>query len=326
MKLGQELHFSSEYLYNGYVEFIDIDKIQFTENALIMNFINFSMGIERMMKVLLLLSNEMKFGDNHIIEDTLKENRGHDLSNLNYKIKEQTGVKFTSEESLTLTMISEIYTKGRYSNIELKKEMGEKITGINKKLDRIGIGRIVDTKIGGLEFPKRTKESIFEYLDSVINTLTTFITEYSKKLNIYTYETESHTKLFIFNYNKKTSEYFYRRKLVIKELFYYLAYKNKIEFNPEFDYQPLKLDEALISDYISSLIKRDTLSDLISEVESEYIELYDDLLVGCESMEDKIVRIVKKQEQVNDDISKRIYHMYHIPIKYMFEDENFLQY
>lgn len=230
-KLGEELRISGEFLDKGIMELKSYDKeLQNWELFYIMY--QLSVGIERLQKVLILLS----YDDTGQLENI----KHHDHSGLQHKINQKTNLKFENNENKMLNLLSEFYKDYRYETIE-----------DNNKLFSV-IELLVEHN-----FYKDNKLKRDKIIRSIIKIISIYITQikaFEGQRQVYTTEAEvsySIARFSILTDEEQIHNSYEKEELAKLEILYYLLNVKIDEFN---NLKPIEIDEGDIKDYINELI------------------------------------------------------------------------
>lgn len=247
-KLGDELRVASEFLDRGIKDLREY-KRELHNHELFYVLYHFSVGIERLQKVLILLS----------YEDTkqLHEIKHHNHKILQHKINQKTSLKFNKTENDTINILSLFYKNYRYDTIEDNEQLFGTVDLMQNH------NYIKDGTFKKEKFIKSLIKIILRYLDK--------IKMYERKSNYYTTETEASSSLARFSFSEDVSEvlknYQYEDLAKIEILYYLINLKNN---NSDFNnVAPIPLDEGMIKDYVDELINLKSSYSFVKELGAE---------------------------------------------------------
>lgn len=271
-----ELDIAGEFIYDGIQALNQMNSI--SSEASIFSFLyHISVGIERLQKIILVLFEDITLENYEEFEKSLIT---HSHGYLHERISKKANLDFNSRENEFLTLLSTFYNHSRYNRFNLnaslnhEKELLEEyiLKYVNEKsINRSITSRdiLVNNKIKDL-FGKvvgRISSKYYKVLRDVANEKCT-----------YTYELRSDSKaekIFLSNYEKKSLiDLKITETIAIKELLVFIS--NTKERNPFFRFfkkiPPLKLDSALVNEYLMEISKGEIPQALIDEVECIYEE------------------------------------------------------
>ncbi|MCI3136318.1 hypothetical protein MKZ72_03325 [Staphylococcus hominis subsp. hominis] len=262
LKLGEELRIAGEFLDNGIEKLISIESPQSHELFYIIY--HFSVGIERLQKVLILLS----YQDVNL----LKEIKHHNHLQLQKLIKNKVDLQFEKPENKLLEVLNLFY-KNRYVSIEYNDEINNVLKLMKKN------NFLQDSPYSYSEFGNFDKGKFKKSIITIISRYIKAIKYYEEELNVYTTETNSNSGLArfaILSEIKEINQKYENEKLAKLEILYYLVQldKKNIEFDGLDNLPVIEIDEGLIDRYILELLnKKDDfghLKELGAELESIY--------------------------------------------------------
>lgn len=271
-----ELDIAGEFIYDGIQTLNQMNSI--SSEASIFSFLyHISVGIERLQKIILVLFEDITLENYEEFEKSLIT---HSHGYLHERISKKVNLDFNSRENEFLTLLSTFYNHSRYNRFNLnaslnhEKELLEEyiLKYVNEKsINRSITSRdiLVNNKIKDL-FGKvvgRISSKYYKVLRDVANEKCT-----------YTYELRSDSKaekIFLSNYEKKSLiDLKITETIAFKELLVFIS--NTKERNPFFRFfkkiPPLKLDSALVNEYLMEISKGEIPQALIDEVECIYEE------------------------------------------------------
>lgn len=233
-----------------------------------------SVGIERLQKVLLVLSEDITEENIGDFEETLIT---HSHQDLHKRIQDQIGLSFNSNQNKLLTMLTSFYKSCRYDRFTFGDSyQKEKDLLIEYPASGLNCEIIADSFVGNTPNNRRFKKYYCKNLGSIASAYHSWISRKAREQNICTYElpyNSSAGKIFLSRYEDGTYyKLFEQEELTRKEYLLFLIQKADDTAWGKFikSISPLELDEALYNSYASALISgRLSLSDM-DEVEAEY--------------------------------------------------------
>lgn len=269
----KEIEIAGHFVYSSMKSFCQLDSF-WNESDIFYVLYTASVGIERLQKVLLVLSEDITAENVSDFEKTLIT---HSHQDLHKRIQEQVGLSFNSSQNKFLSMLTAFYKSCRYDRftfgISYQKEKDLLIeylsSGLNCKI-------IADSFIGNTSNDRRFKKYYCKNLGSMAKAYHSWISRKAHEQNIYTYElpyNSSAGKIFLPKYEDGTYyRLFEQEELTRKEYLLFLIQRADDTTWGKFikSIPPLELDEALYNSYASSLISGQlSLSDM-DAVEAEY--------------------------------------------------------
>jgi len=192
--LGTELQISGKFIYNGLLVFHQMKSFYYSDD--IFEFLyNLSVGIERLMKIDLILIEHSETTNQSKFEESLKN---HNHLQLIQRIKEIHKLNFRKEENEFLQLLFHFYKSHRYDRYSLEnvrdfeKEKISLIKFIEKHL-KITIN---NERFNVTENDKRIKYFIGSIVKNISSSLYNVLREEARRLNIYTYEVRYNSKAF----------------------------------------------------------------------------------------------------------------------------------
>lgn len=269
----KEIEIAGHFIYSSMKSFCQLDGF-WNESDIFYVLYTASVGIERLQKVLLVLSEDITEENAGDFEETLITHSHQDLQK---RIQDQIGLSFNSNQNKFLTMLTSFYKSCRYDRFTFgdsyQKEkdllIGYLSSGLNCEI-------VANSFFGNTPNDRRFKKYYCKNLGSIASAYHSWISYKAHEQNIYTYElpyNSSAGKIFLPRYENDTYyRLFEQEELTRKEYLLFLIQKADDTAWGKFikSIPPLELDEALYSSYASALISGQlSLSDM-DEVEAEY--------------------------------------------------------
>lgn len=246
-KLNSELHITGSFIYNGLKIFNEMQV--FNEEDVFTFLYNISVGVERLEKILIIISNK-----NLEEKELLKKIKTHNHSKLLSIIEEKYSFKFTLEHLDFLELLSDFYNKNRYNKLSSEgschKSTGDLLKYINFIGLRVETQLIFNNKLNS----DHIRKIIGKIIGRIVKGLYDKINKESYNKNFNTTETYSLTKASkIF---QEESYNFLRERNLMKEIMIFLI-NNDNKKSKFFNFikeniKPLKFDPAFIEEYIKN--------------------------------------------------------------------------
>lgn len=268
-----ELDISGEFIYDGITTLKQIASIQ--EDACLFSFFyHVSVGIERLQKIIIVLSEKFDLDKFKQFEDNL---RTHAHVNLQNRIKSYQSIGFNDRENDFLQLITQFYNKVRYSRYHMYSDLHEERKMMEKYIKKyISEDNICYDINNILILSEYIKEILGRIIGSITKKYYKLIVDESRKNNLYTYEIRYGSKaekVFLNSYpknslfNQKIDE-----QIVLKEFLIYLINTTDTEsiLREIKRIKPLEFDSGLINYYIEQISNGVIPQELIDEVEQLY--------------------------------------------------------
>lgn len=274
--MGNELNIAGEFIYDGIQTLNQTTSI--SEGATIFSFLyHISVGIERLQKILIVLFEEIN-SKNH--EEFEKNLITHSHSFLHERISKKVSIVFNSRENDFLTILTNFYNHSRYNRFNLnspycqEKELIEDY--ILKYVKKVDIYRSVSSN--DILVNQKVKNLFGRAIGSIASKYYENIRKIAHEKGTYTYELRSDSKaekIFLSNYPKKSlQEIIDTETVALKEFLLFISNTRKRDPFVRFfkSISPLKMDIAMINEYIMDICNGVIPQTLVDEVESLYEE------------------------------------------------------
>ncbi|MDE0599008.1 MAG: hypothetical protein OSB51_07510, partial [Dokdonia donghaensis] len=192
--LGTELQISGKFIYNGLYVFHQMKHFYYSED--IFEFLyNISVGIERLMKINLILIEHSETINHSQFEYSLKN---HNHLELIKRIKKKHRLNFRNKDNEFLQLLFHFYKSHRYDRYslgnvdEFQKEKKSLITYLEKHLNIT----ISNENFNVTENNKRIKRFIGSIIKNISSSLYNVLRDEAHRLKIFTYEVRYNSKAF----------------------------------------------------------------------------------------------------------------------------------
>jgi hypothetical protein len=268
-KLGKELDISGRFIYNGLQTFHEMQHFAYEEE--IFEFLyNISVGIERLLKIAVILIEHNEAVDQADFEESLIT---HNHGELLRRVKKAHKLNFSNTHNEFLGLLSKFYKTSRYGRYNLDAmtiddwEKTEFINFLNKGLS---ISIDIKSDFSVTQNDMRIKKYIGKIIGKIAADLYKIIGQEARRLNIYTYEVRYGSKACkIFT----AKEYnFEKEDILRRELLVYFVNSNDDGGQSRFmrSITPLSFDPALEADYISCFDSNVKTINVMDELEALY--------------------------------------------------------
>ncbi len=289
-KLGKELDISGRFIYNGLKSFHEMKTLYYEEEIFEVLY-NLSVGLERLLKIAVILIKHNEFINQDEFEKSLIT---HNHLNLLKQIKENHTPAFAGPHNEFLQMLSVFYKTHRYGKYSLTsmtvigKEKAAFHSYIKKHL-KIAISD--EFPLGITQNNQKFRKFVGKIVGKITSELYEIIKQEATRLNIYTYE---------LRYDSKASKIFLRKEyeftnedILWKELLIYFVNSSETSGNLGFikEIEPLEFDPGLDVDYLQclgsdekKLIILDELKELYENIDKPIERLQAISLIGNPSV------------------------------------------
>lgn len=269
--LGTELDIAGRFLYNGIQCFHQMTT--FSKEEDIFEFLYFvSVGIERLLKIAIILTEHESDCDQEALEQSLIT---HSHGELVRRLNEHHTLNFGGLHNEFIAILSRFYKSQRYGRYSLQSvyspaEEREQFTSFLEKHLEIQI----DTKsmLAVTRNEDRHKKFVGKVISKIALSVFEIVTREAKRLNIYTYEIAYASKASkIFHFKDFD---FLKEDILSSELLVYLMSKNATGSNSQFlrSIESLSFDPALESEYLDALRSDLNKLSILDELEELYAE------------------------------------------------------
>ncbi len=267
-KLGEELSVSGAFIYNGLRCFHELPKLDHTDEIFEV-FYYLSIGLERLMKITIVLLEHEDMVDQRAFEESLIT---HSHVELFGRIKKRVNLNLSGPHTDFLNLLTKFYKTLRYdrfslrSVVSLEKEKNELFDFLEKHL-KVEFGD--RDSIFGHENDVRYKKFLRQIVTKISSELFEVVRERAGELNLYTYELRSGSRaetVFLGKADIPAEDILWKELLIFfmntKETSGYLRFLRSI--------QPLDFDPALADEYLDCFQSDSAKAQVVDELESLY--------------------------------------------------------
>jgi len=273
--MGTEIQIAGSFVYLGLQEFNRL-KSFYHEDEVFPVLYHIAIGIERLQKVLVVLTEEITVVNREKVEEELKK-LGHRHVALHNRIRENISVQFTKDELKLLHLLNDFYKYCRYDRFKLDnsyaKERDLLVKFFNLSLDKnINMDAFWPTPND-----YENKRFFGKLVGSVCRKYYRLIEEEARRQGIYTYEVRYDTpaaKVFLVDLGGDSFQKQYdNEQIALKELLIFCM--NTREQSPYWDLlrgiEPLDMDVAgVLQEYLTEVLVGNVPQSLIDEVSTCY--------------------------------------------------------
>jgi len=272
--LGEELHIAGRFIYNGLRAFHEIDTFQFDDEVFEV-FYNLSVGLERLLKVAVILVEHDDSLDREVFERSLITHTHHDLLN---RLIPRHAVHIAGAHNDFLQMLSTFHKSqryGRYGTGATLVDSNEK-----KRLHKFFEKHLKLTLATDVPFdPPRNTPRLRRFLGKIVGKIVTqlydIIRREADRLKLYTWELRTDSKADkIFG---RMSFDFVQEDVLYKELLLFFVHSKRANGHIGMMKKigPLKFDPGLEEEYLQSFGSEEKKLKVLDELEALYDELSD---------------------------------------------------
>lgn len=270
-RLGEEVHIAGSFIYNGMRRFHELQRLDHVDELFEFLY-NLSVGIERLLKIAVVLHEHTASTDQDALEKSLIT---HSHMELVARLRKHVNIDFSKPQNDLLQLLSTFYITLRYDRFSLnsvfkgKKEADAILAFLSKHLS--------------VEFPEenfpfgvpntdRYRTFIARTVRKISKTIYQIVHARSRALNLYTYELRNGSKaesVFLREVNIDDEDVLWKELLVflmnVEPSTGYLQFLKDIE--------PLEFDPALVGDYLDCFKSDAAKSQVMDELEHNYLQM-----------------------------------------------------
>lgn len=270
--LGEELSIAGTFIYNGMRRFHEMQRLDQTDEAFEFLY-NLSVGLERLLKVAVVLIEHTDNTDQEALEQSLITHNHMELVN---RIKRSRPLELSSVQVELLSLLTKFYKTGRYDrfsianvgarggDLPLLRAFISKHLGVNLELD--------PGSIFGISNDERYQKFLGKHVLKLSRSIYDRIVAEARRLNLYTYELRHGSKAeSVFLREIKISD----EDVLWKELLIFLMNTKEESRYLEFlrGIAPLGFDPALVGDYLHCFASDASKAEVMDELDHLYSEL-----------------------------------------------------
>ena len=272
-RLGEEVHIAGSFIYNGLRRFHELEVLNHSEELFEFLY-NLSVGIERLLKIAIVLHEHTETTDQISLEKSLIT---HSHLDLLARLRKSVLINFGKPQNELLQLLSTFYKSVRYDRFSLNsvyegKKEASAICGLLSKHLKIEIS---DREIFGTPNEDNYRSFIRRTVLKISQTIYKVITERSSSLGLYTYELRLESKaarVFLGTADIRDEDVLWKELLIFfmntAPTTGYLNYLKSIV--------PLDFDPALLDDYLSCFKLNPPPAGVMDELEYHYENLDSD--------------------------------------------------
>lgn len=270
-RLGEEVHVSGAFIYNGLRRFHELRKLDY-EEELFEFLYELSVGLERLLKIAVVLSEHTDLSDQVELEKSLVT---HNHLKLVARLRKHVDLKFGMVHNDLLCLLSTFYKSLRYDRFTLDsvfegRKEAKAIQGLLSK--HLQVEFLNDDSLFGVDNDDRYRKFIRRTVLKITGEVYGIIRDRAMHYNLYTYE---------LRHGSKAESVFLRKvdisneDILWKELLIFFmnvkADTGYLQFLKET--LPLEFDPALVSDYLDCFKSDSSKGGVMDELEHYYEEM-----------------------------------------------------
>lgn len=271
--LGTELDIAGRFLFNGIQVFHEMEHFAHEEDAFEF-FYAVAVGIERLLKIAIILTEHNPNVDQETFEKSLITHTHQDLV---ARLKSKHAINFSSRENEFIAVLGRFYKSQRYGRYNIasafapSQERKDLVTFIEKHLDIT-----IDTEgfLSVTRNERRHRKFIGKVISKIVEPVHEIVESEARRLNIYTHEIDYRSKASKIFLSKKFD--FENEDILQAELIAYFVSKKSCGPNTRLIrdlIDPLPFDPALEGEYIAALRSDRKKIPVLDELESHYEEV-----------------------------------------------------
>lgn len=270
-RLGEEVHVSGTFIYNGLRRFHELRKLDF-EDELFECLYNLSVGLERLLKIAVVLHEHNEAGDQDALEQSLIT---HSHLDLVARLRPYADLKLGTTHTDLLSLLGTFYKTLRYDRFVLnsayegKKEARAVRALLSKHLQT---NFPDDDSIFGTENAEQYRKFIHRTVRKIARNVYEVIQNRAGQMNLYTYELRHGSKaesVFLREVNIGDEDVLWKELLVffmnVEPTTGYLQFLKGTT--------PLEFDPALVPDYLDCFKSDASKASVMDELEHHYEEM-----------------------------------------------------
>lgn len=270
-RLGEELHIAGSFIYNGLRRFHELQQLDRTDELFEFLY-NLSVGLERLLKIAVVLHDHTDGTDQNELEQSLIT---HSHLDLVARARKHVTISFSTSQNDLLQLLSKFYKTLRYDRFSLNSVYQAK-----KEVEAIHslLGKHLAVEFSDKSFPfgtpneERYRAFIRRTVLKISRTIYKIINDRSSALGLYTYELRHGSKaesVFLREVNIGDEDVLWKELLIFfmnaEPSLGYLEFLKGI--------RPLDLDPALVDDYLDCFKSDASKAQVMDELESHYEEM-----------------------------------------------------
>jgi hypothetical protein len=270
-ELGEEVHIAGSFIYNGIRRFHELQVLDHTDELFEFLY-NLSVGLERLMKIGVVLYEHAEGSDQNALEKSLIT---HNHQELMGRLRKHAPLMFSTSQNDLLQLLATFYRTLRYDRFSLKSTYGGKKEAeatLALLCKHLNVDFSNKHAIVGTANTDRYRSFMGRTVLNLSQIIYKLIDHRSSELGLYTYELRSGSKaesVFLRRVNISDEDVLWKELLIffmnVSPTTEYLKFLKEID--------PLAFDPVLIDDYFGCFRSDASKADVMDELESLYDEM-----------------------------------------------------
>ncbi len=270
-RLGEEVHISGTFIYNGLRRFHELSRLDIDDE--LFDFLyQLSVGLERLLKIAVVISEQTEIGDQEALERSLIT---HNHLDLVARLRIHAELNLGKPHYDLLGLLGSFYKSLRYDRFLLSSvyqgtKEAKAIQALLAKYLQVDFPR--ERSIFGIDNNDRYRKFIQRTVQKIAHNIYEVIENRAKELNLYTYELRHASKaqsVFLRKVNISDEDVLWKELLIffmnVEPSTGYLKFLKET--------QPLAFDPALVPDYLNCFRSDGSKAEVMDELEHHYEEM-----------------------------------------------------
>jgi len=269
--LGEEISISGAFIYNGMRRFHELRQLDYTDEVFEVLY-NLSVGLERLLKVCVVLLEHSDTSDQKELEESLIT---HNHLDLLARVKKYVSIPLSSAHHDLLSLLGTFYKSLRYDRFTLSSvyDSEREIKAFSEFLSKhLGVEISRENSVFGTASADKYRRFVSRTVLKISRTLYELVRKRAGALNLYTYELRSSSKAeTVFLREVDISD----EDVLWKELLIYFMNTGSKSGYLDFlrSIPPLEFDPELVGDYLDCFQSDASKASVMDELEHLYEEL-----------------------------------------------------
>jgi hypothetical protein len=282
-RLGEEIHISGTFIYNGLRRFHEMSRLD-RDDELFEFLYELSVGLERLLKIAVVLFEHTDAGDQDALEQSLIT---HNHLELMARLSKHVDFKLGASHNDLMALLGTFYKTLRYDRFMLSSvfqgaKEAKAVQGVLAKHLQVEFPE--ETSFWGVDNNDRYRKFIQRTVQKIAQKVYEAIVHRAGTLNLYTYELRHASKaqsVFLRKVDINDEDVLWKEILIFfMNVEPSTGYLKFLKATP-----PLDFDPALVSDYLCCFKSDASKANVIDELEHHYEEM------GAESRKERLERL-----------------------------------
>lgn len=270
-RLGEEIHISGTFIYNGLRRFHEMSNLD-VDDELFEFLYQLSVGLERLLKIAVVLFEHTEAGDQETLEQSLIT---HNHLDLVVRLRRYVDLKLGASHNDLLALLGTFYKTLRYDRFTLSSayQTSKEANAVRAILAKHLQAEFSEERsVFGTSNHDRYRKFIQRTVQKIAQNVYEAIEDRARALNLYTYELRHASKaqsVFLRKVDISDEDVLWKELLIffmnVEPSTGYLQFLK--------DIPPLDFDPALVSDYLRCFRSDTSKADVMDELEHHYQEM-----------------------------------------------------